>query len=299
MSFSQQINKLEEYLNTVTFNINFVFSTSNVIMKYKKGLKIVQKYEINKTALKNEINSTTPQIKQLKVKAIKQPTPEATTQNPTPEPATTLFSATLAEQGQNPTLKHIVICNNDLNIIELNEPVTPPTNDNMNLIQRFKKFYKIPLKTTKPPEPARPDWKKTPAIKNWQDNKEQTINYRNYGIITGERNNLIVLDIDFKDEGHEEFNKYILEFGEPETLKISTPNKGLHYYFNYTNEDEDTQKKIIKCITNSSKYRGKGIDIRTDGGYIIGPGTKINNIEYVQLNNNNIVDIPPPSLNGF
>lgn len=279
MSCSQQINKLEQYFNTVTFNVNHVFSISNIIMKHKKGLKIIQKYEINKTALKNEINSTTPQIKQLKVKAIKQPEPQ-----PQPEePATT----------QNPTLKNIVICNNDLNIIELNEPITPPINENMNLIQRFKKFYKIPLKTTKPPEPARPDWKKTPAIKNWQDSKEQNINYRNYGIITGQKNNLIVLDIDFKDEGHEEFNKYVLEFGEPETLKISTPNKGLHYYFNYTNEDEYTQKKIIKCITNSSKYRGKGIDIRTDGGYIIGPGTKINNIEYVQLNNNNIVDIPP------
>ena len=44
-------------------------------MKHKKGLKIVQKFEINKTALKHEINKTTPKIKQLKIKAIKQPAP--------------------------------------------------------------------------------------------------------------------------------------------------------------------------------------------------------------------------------
>ena len=141
MSFSQDIHKLEQYFNAVTFNVNFVFSTSNIIMRYKKGLKIVQKIEINKTALQNEINSTTPQIKQLKVKAIRQPLKERAKQNPTPEETTTLFSVTLAEQGQNPTLKNIVICNDDLNIIELNEPITPaPENENMNLIFHCIKF---------------------------------------------------------------------------------------------------------------------------------------------------------------
>ncbi len=51
-------------------------------MKYKKGLNIIQNFEINKTALQTEINSTIPQIKQLKVQAIKQPLKET----PAPQP---------------------------------------------------------------------------------------------------------------------------------------------------------------------------------------------------------------------
>ena len=60
----------------------------------------------------------------------------------------------------------------------------------------------------------------------------------NIGIPCGTVNNIFVLDIDIKDNGFEEFNKYISIHGEPNTFTIKTPSGGRHYYFNLkSNED--------------------------------------------------------------
>jgi hypothetical protein len=50
--------------------------------------------------------------------------------------------------------------------------------------------------------------------------------------LTGKINNIIVLDVDEKDEGIEEFNKYIIEYGEPQTITQKTPSGGYHYFLN-------------------------------------------------------------------
>lgn len=117
----------------------------------------------------------------------------------------------------------------------------------------------------------------------------------NYGIITGPINNLIVLDIDIKNDGLVEFNKYISEFGDPETFKVRSPSGGLHYYFKFTGYNDNDQYIINNSLTNRSGYRGKGIDIRTKGGYIVGPGSQIHQNDYKIINTSNI-DLMPTSL---
>ena len=44
----------------------------------------------------------------------------------------------------------------------------------------------------------------------------------NTGIPTGAKNNLLVVDIDVKDDGLAEFKKYITEHGDPNTLTVET-----------------------------------------------------------------------------
>ena len=54
---------------------------------------------------------------------------------------------------------------------------------------------------------------KRPAVSGWNNNeydiKEVDINKFDVGIITGTRNNLLVLDVDIKDDGLQEINKFI------------------------------------------------------------------------------------------
>ena len=63
----------------------------------------------------------------------------------------------------------------------------------------------------------------------------------NVGIPTGRVNNLLVVDIDIKDEGEIEFNKYITMYGDIPTLKIQTPSGGYHFYFNYMTDNANDQ----------------------------------------------------------
>ena len=136
---------------------------------------------------------------------------------------------------------------------------------------------------------------KTPITK-WKDATNQIdlvdLNKYNVGIPTGKINNIIVLDIDFKDEGIEEFNKYTEQYGEINTFVVKTPNKGFHYYFLYENSNEATQHLIDECLTNSTKYRNKGLDIRTNGGYIVAPNSSINNVFYEIINDVIPIELP-------
>ena len=54
----------------------------------------------------------------------------------------------------------------------------------------------------------------------------------NTGIPTGSRNNLLVVDLDIKDDGVLEFQEYIKKFGKPQTLHVVTPTGGEHFYVN-------------------------------------------------------------------
>ena len=114
----------------------------------------------------------------------------------------------------------------------------------------------------------------------------------NVGFPTGKLNNIIVLDIDFKDEGIEEFDKYKQLYGDINTFIVKTPNKGFHYYFLYEHTDEETQHLINECLTNKAKYRGSGIDIRTNGGYIVAPKSSINKVYYEIINDVKPIEMP-------
>ena len=140
---------------------------------------------------------------------------------------------------------------------------------------------------------------KIPAGK-WKEKQyhHKTIdtNKFNIGIPCGSINGFFVLDIDLKDNGYEEFKKYIEKHGEPNTLTIKTPSGGRHYYFNLkTNSKEsagDTDSIIKQVIYNRSKIGGVGIDIRSNGGYIVSPPSSINGASYEIINETCINDIP-------
>ena len=141
----------------------------------------------------------------------------------------------------------------------------------------FTKFSKITLAKNA----------KTP-INKWSDeanHHKELPNMKKYnvGVLTGQVNNLLVLDIDVKDDGLEAWKEYFNEFGEPKTLKVSTPSGGYHYYFKYASN---------KQLNNKTKYRGVGIDIRSNGGYVVAPPSKINDVEYKIVDGNDIIEMP-------
>ena len=127
---------------------------------------------------------------------------------------------------------------------------------------------------------------KIPAVK-WQDktnylNDTTNINIdnNNIGFITGTINNIFVLDIDVKDDGLIEWNKYLNSNIEPLTVTTKTPSGGYHYYFNLKSKNDSNNFLINNYLTTKSKYRGVGLDIRSNGGYVVYPPSKINNFEY-------------------
>ena len=83
----------------------------------------------------------------------------------------------------------------------------------------------------------------------------------NIGIRTGERSRCFVLDID-GEEG--ETSLFALEERHeplPTTLAVETPN-GVHYYFRWR-----------PGLRNSAGQVGPGVDIRAEGGFVVGPGS--------------------------
>ena len=136
---------------------------------------------------------------------------------------------------------------------------------------------------------------KTPVTK-WTDptNQIKHVDLKNYnvGFPTGKINNIVVLDIDFKDNGIEEFNKYVEQYGQINTFIVKSPNKGFHYYFLYENTNESTQHLIDECLTNKTKYRSKGLDIRTNGGYIVAPNSSLDNVFYEIIKDVKPIELP-------
>ena len=95
---------------------------------------------------------------------------------------------------------------------------------------------------------------KIPLHKDWA-NKYQTVKPKgNYGVLTGKINNIIIVDIDIKDNGLEKWNELIELHDEPDTYTIETGSGGFHYYFNYN----DVIKNIIKLKIDGIST---GIDI--------------------------------------
>jgi hypothetical protein len=109
--------------------------------------------------------------------------------------------------------------------------------------------------------------------------------------LTGDLNNLFVLDVDAKDDGLDEWSKFLEVHDEPNTLKVLTQSGGVHYHFKYKSDDEKV-KALVASITNRSKVRGKGIDARTNGGYIVAPPSKTAKGEYKVANDTKIASVP-------
>ena len=154
---------------------------------------------------------------------------------------------------------------------------------------QFNKFVRIQI--NKSDKKASKKW----SVPANQFRACENINHKlfNVGVLTGSINNIIVVDVDVKDDGIEEMNKYISEYGIIETLTVKTPSGGNHYYFNYNGQDYDDNYLIENYLKNSSKYRnGKGIDIRSNGGYIIAPPSEYDGKKYEVSNDCKIIDMP-------
>jgi putative DNA primase/helicase len=113
---------------------------------------------------------------------------------------------------------------------------------------------------------------KRPAVKNGlydaTTNKRRLKEYfrdhpdANYGVRTGGRSNIFVLDID-GSAGNQSLRGLIEKNGKlPRTVIVETGN-GRHRYFRGDGRE----------IRNSAGKLGEGLDIRGDGGYVVGPGS--------------------------
>ena len=102
------------------------------------------------------------------------------------------------------------------------------------------------------------------VINDWWDKYPDA----NIGLPTGKINNLVVVDVDVKNDagGMASLKQLQDECGEFNTRIVHTPSGGLHLYFSYP-DDVDT-------IKNRANMK-PGIDIRADGGYVIAPGSSI------------------------
>jgi len=107
------------------------------------------------------------------------------------------------------------------------------------------------------------------VINDWRDRYPNA----NIGLPTGKINNLVVVDVDVKNDagGMDSLKQLQDECGEFDTRIVHTPSGGLHFYFKYP-QDVDT----IKNRTNMKP----GIDIRAVGGYVIAPGSSIDGNYY-------------------
>lgn len=153
----------------------------------------------------------------------------------------------------------------------------------------ISELWKIKLAPNAKVPPPNYYWSKNDKliIKNIEPNKEQ-----NVGILTG-KNNLMILDIDTKNGGVDAFNEYVREFGNIDTYCVKTCRNGYHYYFNATSQNNDDNELIKDKITNSTNYRGVGLDIRCGkSGYGVGPGSVVNDGKYTVCKNMPIIDMP-------
>lgn len=117
-------------------------------------------------------------------------------------------------------------------------------------------------------------------IKNLHAFNEIDIKKYNVGI-PAKPNNLIILDVDVKNDGLKQWREYIKEHGEPMTVAETTPGGGFHYYFLKDDATNTEQNKIlISQLKCKSGYRGAGIDIRINGGYTVSEPSTIDNKEY-------------------
>lgn len=116
--------------------------------------------------------------------------------------------------------------------------------------------------------------KKPPAKYKWADeattDPDEDLTANNYGVAMG--GGVFVLDVDTKKgDGFDELEDLERVHGNghtlPPTLTVFTPSGGAHYYFAYDPEAHD--------VRNNQGKLGDNLDIRGDGGYVVGPWSQL------------------------
>lgn len=115
-----------------------------------------------------------------------------------------------------------------------------------------------------------------------------------YGVCLGDRSNIFVLDIDNKPStpeitnGLEFWNKLSSKHSKIDTFTVSSISGGKHLYFKLNDKT-----RIFKNITTLTIDGVKtSIDIKTNGGFIVGAGTFIVDKCYKIENNTSINEMP-------
>jgi hypothetical protein len=80
----------------------------------------------------------------------------------------------------------------------------------------------------------------------------------NVAVVTGAISNIVVLDVDSADG-----QAFLDRFDLPQTPTVVT-SKGRHYYF----------RRPATPLRNTVRVEGVGLDVRADGGYVVGAGSK-------------------------
>ena len=106
----------------------------------------------------------------------------------------------------------------------------------------------------------------------------------NYGILTGKKSGIIVIDYDTHKTTKNVDLKYLKEFHGNDALIISTPSGGYHVYHKY----DETKHGHWKGTCGIDGF----IDIRTNGNYIVGPNCSINEKKYEILSNDTPTIMP-------
>lgn len=83
----------------------------------------------------------------------------------------------------------------------------------------------------------------------------------NIGIATGQKSNLVVIDVDPRHGGDKSWTEWCNQNDLPETLKSLTGGGGFHLYFT-TNEPTKNRVNVLP-----------GVDVRGEDGYIVAPGS--------------------------
>ena len=111
----------------------------------------------------------------------------------------------------------------------------------------------------------------------------------NIGLATGKMSNVVVLDVDEKDDvsGAESLSELETIYGKlPPTLSQTTGSGGKHYFFMYPEGAKKVPSNVGKILP--------GLDIRADGGYVILPPSTHMKGQYRWDNPDaNIADLPP------
>jgi hypothetical protein len=122
---------------------------------------------------------------------------------------------------------------------------------------------------------------KYPCVKEWQKTTlEQSKMYlakpyykkNNWGLLTGKVNGLWVVDLDLAKNNQLSGIDYVMDFMNKYNIQcnymVETGSKGYHLYFKW---DEQKHLSLFAGLTiEGKKY---GIDVRSDGGQIVLPGS--------------------------
>lgn len=128
--------------------------------------------------------------------------------------------------------------------------------------------------------PLRPNGK-TPAIKNWRNEATTDINKlkawwaefpnANIGLITDA---LLVIDVDKRNGGLDTMEELKVMHEFPDTTIVMTPGGGFHMYYTL---------KPGEVVRGGTNKLGKGVDVKSFGGFVVAAGSWIDGRQYLYL----------------